>query len=364
MKMELIVQIVVVLVVVGFITELFFFGGFSPGGNKNAPKAGQNITGVASFTGTIRTYDPLLALPTNTDKALLDQVKNRPEVTAVTQQGNFIIVRTETRDDVFPLAAYLRSRNVSSIAIANIALPPDLQVNTGTAIMNITTMGAIVRVDTEPFLDVDSQVEINMTAIASSDLILIDYQNVQILAKSVKLPLNATISRLTHSTYIYTIPWEDRITVLLSLSANSSEYSYSFKANDNLLFSTPITIDQIKAKKLLAYVSYVDSNSATVVPGFDNRTQVEQNFQDTSVTFPVSYLSIIVNPGNYIPDLPYNSSVTYSYSVGLPSSISGYTLPNESIVLETTMPHDAGDVVETNVSGIAIGTKIFSPVLS
>ncbi len=365
MNKDDILKIGVVILAISFITELFFLGGSSFFANRTTVTA-ENMSGTTTFTGTIRTYDPLLAVPSATDKLILDDVRKRPEVSSVTQQGSYLLIRTDTRDDVFPLASYLRSRNVSSISIANIALPTILEINTGTNKTNITSNGGIVRVETQPILDVDSEVDVSMIAVATTDGRLIDYQNPQILAKDLKLSANATITKLAQVVYSYQIPWEGRVIVKSYLDGNSSGYTYKYTQNDNILFQTPLTIDQIMIKRQFDYITYVDANSATVSPVFDNRTQVEANFEDVKPVFPASVLTVTGNSADFTSPVPFNSTVAYGYAVALPMNVSGYTISdsNETMIYNSATNRSLGDTVQVNISAVAIGGRLFTVTLS
>jgi len=361
MKMSTIVQIVAVIIVVGFITELFFFGGFTSSINKNKQTtAGENITGNVAFNGTIRTYDPFLALPPDTSKTILDDLKKRPDVTSVSQQGSYIYIRTETRDDVLPIAEYLRSKNVTALSIANIALPPDVELQTQTGVVNASTMGAIVRVETEPLLEADSEIGVTMIGISSEGR-LIDYTGAKIQAGRVTIAANATVVSLVHTSYNYIIPWADRVAVASMLAGNSSGYTYKYDKKDMVIFSTPLTLAQIMAKRQFLYVTYIDANSAAVSGDFDNQTLLEENFADATVVLPSSYLEVSTNSTNMSLGIPFNSTVRYSYLVMLPKTASGYEISEQSQAYESDKQLSAGDIVEVQVNAIAIGNKLFSP---
>lgn len=364
MKMSTIVQIVAVLIVVGFITELFFFGGYTSFINNNRQTiTGENITGSTIFNGTIRTYDPFLALPPETSKTILDELKKRPDVTSVSQQGNYIYVRTETRDDVLPIAEYLRSKNVTALSVANIALPPEVELKTQNGVVNASTMGAIVRVETEPLLEADSEIGVAMIGISSEGR-LIDYSGAKIQAGRVTINANATIMSMDHTSYNYIIPWADRVAVATMLAGNPGQYTYKYDKKDMVIFSTPLTLTQIMAKRQFLYVVYIDANSAAVSGDFDNQTLLEENFADAAIVLPPSSLDISTNSTNLSLAIPFNSTIRYSYTVKLPNTASGYEVGEQSLEYESDKQLSAGDSLEVRIDAIAIGNKLFSPSLN
>ena len=124
MKTKDIIKLVILLgIVLMFLLSTFGYmgGGFNFGGGGGL--GGENVSGTAIFNGTIRTYDPLLVLPADIDQFLIDELRNRDDVKDVKVETDGVLVETETRDDVYPLATYLRSIDVVSISVANIILP-------------------------------------------------------------------------------------------------------------------------------------------------------------------------------------------------------------------------------------------------
>ena len=115
-RKSIIISILVIALVLGFITELFYFGGsFSLpflGGGITVP---QNVTGTTTFNGTIRTYDPVLQIPANVSQSVIGALHNMSGVKDVQVQANDILIDTETRDDVYPIAVALGQMNVSDV---------------------------------------------------------------------------------------------------------------------------------------------------------------------------------------------------------------------------------------------------------
>jgi len=296
-----IAKVIVPLVILMFLLQSFQFGGLDLGGGGGQS---SDITGISVFNGTIRTYNSTLALPSDTSQAILDELDGMEGVLSVTSYPEGIVVQTETRDDVYPLAQHLRSRNVSSVAIANIAIPQFIEIDTGSQKVNVTTYGAL-SIITEPILDADSQVTVSMVAVAS-DSRLVGYQTATILMEEETMELEAVVSSLDHKVYTYSIPWESRNDV----SVGNGTYS----RKDSVVFTSPLTVSQIMAKKNLPFITYIDANSAQVTASFDNATQLALSLSDANYTLPPSTLVLRTNG---TPDLPYSSTVSYSYTFSL-----------------------------------------------
>jgi len=354
-----IIQIVVVVISLSFLTEIFYFGGRIPFFGTSTTSVAKNTSGTTSFNGTIRTYDPVLILPSNTSKSVIDALRKKDNVLNVnTDQGEYL-VQTETRDDVYPLAAYLRSLNVTSYAVANVVIPQTIVVLTPDGVVNATASG-VVRVMSEPFLDVDSQIPITMNVTLDSTGYLVDYASPMVINQPVEAVLSATILRLDYKTYSYVIPWENR-----TMPGNLSRYGIvEYKPVDSMVFNPQLTSAQVMAKKGFDYIRYVDPGSALVEPGFSNTTQLALNFKDVNYTLPPSKLVIKANAslaGEGEPDVPFNASVLYSYTLLLNdggSAGTGYDFGSAPLSLQADREYADNQSVNVSISAIALGNKI------
>ena len=351
-KKDTIKAAIIVAIVLMFLLSTFGYvgGGFNFGGDSGP--GGENVSGTAIFTGTIRTYDPILVLPADVDQSLIDELRNREEVTDVKIEADGVVVETETRDDVYPLALYLRNMNVSAISVANIILPGEVEFHTDTEIFNVTSGSGVVRVVTEPLLDVDSEVMVTMAAVSSSGY-LVGYSSATLLLQPLSLEVDANVDVLDHKIYTYTIPWESRNSI-----GNLSEYgTVEYKKVDSIIFDPPLTVDQIITKKRFPYITYIDASSAQVVSGFDNITQIQSNFQDVSITLPPSTLELTTNQ---TPDLPFDSTVHYSYTVSMLENSTAYEFEDLSFTADTDKEYEINSTVKVTINALAVGNKIVS----
>ncbi len=349
MDRKQIAGIVVVLVSILLVTEGFYFGGSLP--SFGQPKS-TNVSGVAIFNGTIRTYDPYLLLPLNTSPDILQQLRMRPDVKDVQNNSQAYVVDTDTRDDVFTVGQFLMKLNVTPYAIANIAANDVLQFNTSLGMQNASIPNGVVRVATEPLVDSDSVVTVSVIGVIADGQV-VDIQSASIMLQNVELGMNATVASLDHETYSYVIPWENR-TQLGNLSAYGN---YSYNKVDTVIFTTPLSLDQVMAKKQFPYISYIDQGSASVDPSFSNATQLAINFADVNYTLPPSRLTIQTNQ---TPPIPFNSSVTYTYDLVLNQSGSAYVFPGGSFFVDTDHQLPINSTISLNISAVALGDKILA----
>ncbi|MBI5227983.1 hypothetical protein HY988_05330 [Candidatus Micrarchaeota archaeon] len=346
-----IIKIVVLLIAVGFITELFFFGGgqldFLKGNS-----AAQNFTGSVIFNGTIRTYEPYLILPSNTSVAVLDDLKKQPGFVDVRSQGNYLLIQTETRDDVFPLATYLLKKDIIPFALANVALPSSLELSNGAKKVNVSTNSGIVSIQAIPYLDSGSDVTVSMIVVAAADGQFLGYGSPNILIETIKVPLNATISSLDYLVYTYEIPWASRNSL-----PNLSAYVVQYTRRDSVIFASPLPVDKILLLKQLPYIVYIDDNSAQINETFTDMDKVQSDFSNTTLMFPSSDLIIRTNQ---TLSLNFSSSTTYSYTLQLPESANGYLLPVKNLSVIRSTKYPVGGTIELVLTGPAIGNKLLS----
>jgi hypothetical protein len=337
---------------------MFYFGGsFSLpfiGGGTAPP---QNMTGSTMFNGTIRTYNPVLQIPSNVSHPVIDALHNLSGVKAVQVQANDIIIETETRDDVYPLAVALEQMNVSGIlTVANIVMPDYLQVATYNGTINASTLdfSGVMQVVTEPFVDSDSTVPVSMIAVVN-DGMLIDYYNASILAQRNSITVNATVLGLANTTFTYSIPWDGRTSIPLA-TLNSPNSSFQYDEVSTILFSPPLNVSDVVAKKQLPYITFIAPASAEAAANFSDEAAVRSDFPGTNVTFPNSTLVVT---GLSKPPLNYTPAILYSYLLDLPSSAAGYDLGNTtSFPLETPTPLEPNATVPVNVSVLVVGGQV------
>lgn len=356
MNKKILIQIAVVAIVLLFILEFFFLGGggtqlfsmFSPGQTE-----GVEVTGETTFNGTIRTYDPFVAFSTATDQSILNEVKAREEVIDVIIDGQYYVAQTETRDDVYPLASYLRSKGVDCFSKANVVFPPTIEVQlAGGNMIEAYPPESVVGIYVEPVLDAGNEVTVYMEVILVNDMIT-GYASASLLMETTSILVDATVEQLNYKMYSYSIPWESRN----SLGDLEQYGEVEYNKIDSMVFNPPLDAGQIVLKKQFSYIEYIDSGSAQVQSDFDNVSQLEKNFQDVSFTLPPSTLAIKTNE---TPDIPFNATVTYNYNIMFLENSTDYEFDSLSFDIELNEEQEINNTIELNVSVVVAGTKIVS----
>ena len=342
---------IAVIAILMFMLEPFQWGTQSGNRPITGVPAGQNVTGTAVFNGTIRTYDPVMFIPIETNQSVIDKIRLNESVRDIQQQQNAYMITTQTRDDIFPFAAWLREMNVTGYAIANVAVNQQIRVDTASGIQNATVPAGVVRVVTEPMLDADSEVTVSMIAVIQNGA-LIDYSSASVVLDQVDIVLDTRVDSLDAAVYRYTIPWGERNSIGdLSQYGDGVEYSKV----DSIVFKAPLTVGQIMTKKQFPYVVYIDANSAQVEPYFSNVTELETNFADTPFTLPDSTLTITANE---TPALNYTGIVTYRYT--LTPINPQFDFGSTPMVVEGPTRYDINSTVQLNITALTLGNRILS----
>ncbi|MFH1520384.1 MAG: hypothetical protein ABID61_01940 [Candidatus Micrarchaeota archaeon] len=345
---ENILKIAVVAIALLFITETFYFGnGLS---NLFRPSSsGSNITGVAVFNGTIRTYDPFLFVQGQIPQPVIDKLNAKKEIRSIQQVSGGIMINLDSRDSVYPIAVFLRENNVTSYSRANIVVDEQIVVQTLTGKILTSIPNGVIQVISQPLVDADSVVPIQMEIVLSNDVVIY-YGTASLLEEDITLNLDAQIISLDHKTYTYIIPWEDRN----SLGNLSAYGDINYKKVDSIIFTQPLSVDQILLKKNSPFITYIDANSAQVESSFDDLEQLNSTFQGIGFVLPSSNLVITTNT---TPDLQYNSTVVYNYIVTLNST---YTFEQDSFLITSSTPYEDGSDIKVSIDVLAMGNRVLS----
>ena len=266
----------------------------------------QNV-GQVEFNGSIRTYDPFLVIVGGIDTALMNDLKSLEGVKEITaEQGNTVIL-VETRDDVYPTAVYLKSLNVTSYSLANIASPGIVPVLLETGEEVNASFAVPIKIETTPLVPPDTIVNIAML-VAVSENAVVNYGSAYILTEDRTITLDGTIQNELFE-YRYDIPWEERNDIT---EEEFDEYGDVYYQKNSIgFFERELTQGELVGAKQFDYIEYIDKRSAVFSENF---TDAEQAISDlnVNVSFSPSTLAIL---SNETLNLTYDGSLSYIYTV-------------------------------------------------
>jgi hypothetical protein len=286
-------------------------------------------------------------------QSLIEDLKMKEGVKSVNPVADGYLINTTTREDVFSLAEFLRSKSIGSFAYASIIMPASISIKLDNgSIVDVNSAGA-VRILTQPLVDIDSEVPIRMSATVQ-DGELLRYSSPVILTKSAIINGNASVVSFVGSEHKFMVQWENRTSVDTVKLEN--EYgNVTFKRNDFVTFPVKLTIAEMAGKNTLPYVTYVSESSVSVLANFTDKGTLQADFGNVSIVFPDSEL-VLKSDKNVT--LPYDNSVKYSHLVSLNGTLSGYEISNQEITINLDRKYANGEQVAVSINAVVIGNKI------
>jgi len=266
----------------------------------------QNI-GQVEFSGSIRTYDPFLVIVGGIDNKLMNDLKSMEGVREITaEQGNTVVL-VETRDDVYPTAVYLKSLNITSYSLANIASPGIVPVLLETGEEVNASFAVPIKIETTPLVPPDTIVSIAMLVVVSENAV-VNYGSAYILTEDKTITLDGTIENEMFE-YRYNVPWEERNDIAEEEFDDYGDVYY--QKNSMGFFERELTQGEIVGAKQFDYIEYIDKRSAVFSEDFSD---VEQAVSDLNVNLSFSPSTLVIL-SNETLNLSYDGSLSYIYTV-------------------------------------------------
>ena len=337
--------------IVIFIFQIIGMGVLGGGGFGGESSGGETETGMAEFSGMIRTYDPFLVVVSEIDEDTIEELRGMEGVDDISPSPDGMMIKTETRDDVYPVGVYLRERNITALAVANIAVPSVIEVEFASgSVENASAGNFAVRLATEPLVDVDTSVTVRMIAEIDNGMI-VGYGSPVLVSEDKEIEVDAAVLEAEYI-HTYLIPWHERNNV--STEDLEGYGTVQYEKKNSVLFNQPLTMDGVMEKKNLDYVEYIDQYSIECDEYLTNVTQIENDFGQ-NITFPDSILTIV---SNETLELGYAGSVLYSYVVLLPDEADGIVLEANEMELESEDYYNVNSTIRLKITGTVIGGKM------
>ena len=249
MEKNQMIQLAVVVIAVGFIAEQLYFSSQGTGFNifDLAPKAPSVLSGTAKLSGTVRNYDNIIVIDSNTSASTIDQIRKMDYVKSITQQPGYWLITTQSRDDIPTMAEFLNAQKIPSLSRVNIDISPTIQVTTTNGIVNASTYGQtqVIKVITSPIVSPGDEVDVLMDAQVQEN-VLVNYSSAQLLFNTINTTAGVRVDKINNITYEFVTAWENR----------SSLNSSADRVVNTIAFRTPLTAQQVIEKRSLDYITY------------------------------------------------------------------------------------------------------------
>ncbi|MEM3432062.1 MAG: hypothetical protein QXU76_01640 [Candidatus Bilamarchaeaceae archaeon] len=306
-------------------------------------------TGKAEFVGTIRTYEPYIFLPSQPMSAeLFESIRSIPGVVDVSQENNGLIVKVETRDDVYSVALALKKMGLNPYSLANIAAPSVVAVvlDENGQKVNASLSGVPIKAEVQPLIQLDSEVTVSML-VAVQDNFIVQYGAAVVKSEDKPITFSGVVedSRIK---YVFSIPWENRNSIdIAGLNA-------TYNRSDMGVFQTEISINQLTTIKQFDYVSYVDKKTVIFAENFTDSDKAISDF-GVNISFLPSLLIVTTKDENF--SLPYNYTVSYIYTIS--PNASDYLFVDNRRFIE----FESSDLIKSNEVNISAVAKIIGNVV-
>ncbi|MEM4359991.1 MAG: hypothetical protein QXT45_05630 [Candidatus Bilamarchaeaceae archaeon] len=341
-----------ILAVFLFVFELVAIGVI--GGGSLFKKKEEIIIGQTEFDGIVRTYEPFIAVGEMPDATLLNELRSMSVVKSVSEERGATYITLETREDVYPVATFLMSKNLTPVSIANIAPGGGAVVILENGEVINASFGSIrIRVETDKIVPPGAQVRV-AARVGIAGKTIVGYDSAFIKSEERTVNMAGTVKQQVFK-YVYLIPWNKRNTIDVDSLRNQTGGTVRYERRDTAFFKRELTQEEVMKARQLDYVVYIDKQSIVFSENF---TDGERAVSDIGVDidFKSSVLTLLVTDP---VELDYNKSLTYVYFLTLESS--NYTIPDA--LAQTSLESDTiieQESVPLRVHGQFVGSVLFN----
>ncbi|MEW5996294.1 MAG: hypothetical protein AB1657_01730 [Candidatus Micrarchaeota archaeon] len=337
------IQIIVVLVSLGFILESFALG--SGRGGAAGEEAQETIAyaGVADVNLTVLDYRPYLYVDGLLNDTMKGELGGVEGVEDVIDDASRSVVSVSDSQKVPEVYSWLRRRNMISYTLATLGMPSYF----GMTLANGSTVNVIgSRFDymMEPVSKIGGKVLMRI-AIETRGETPYGIRNVAPLLSSEQFVLNASISGASGRTFYYTVPWEGRGLDIAGLEEEFGAGNVEYARNDNVLLGAALTPQEMISKKF-GYVTSISERSITAAGNFTDRARVVADFGYDAVFMNSS----LVIRSDEEPALDFPHEVKYIYAIEIPEKIADYSFYANSSEVVTAGERNGTIPVAINAS--------------
>ena len=349
-------RIFAILVVAGFIFELFAFGVI---GKTSEQTNGQNTqesatySGYSEYYGTIKAYEPYL-FAKGLDSGQISEIKALGGVEDVVAMSGGYVISLKNSDYINAVYSGVLDRMINSTVIANVALPYSIEILAQDGKnKSAASNGAIVKVEMSSPPNVGEKIRLKMT-VEIQEGILARYSTPTLVPEEKMLAGNGIILSETSVTTIALVPWEERNNVNVdALKEQIGNDSVAYLAKNYIGFADENSANAAIGKNL-SYVVSLNTGTATINENFTDKAQVIADLGE-GIVFPDSVLQVKGTDGADFPKI-FKKMTYYTYLVN--STAAG----SDTLDAISETKHTSGDEVNLSVKVLAVGNKIVNLV--
>lgn len=350
-------RIFAILVVAGFIFELFAFGVLGkPSETTNPQQNAQESTtysGYSEYYGTIKVYEPyLFAKELNSNK--ISEIKTLDGVEDVVAMSGGYVISLKSSDYLNAVYSSISEKMINSTAIANVALPYSIEIlSQDGKNKSAATNGAVVKVEISSPPNIGEKIKLKMT-VEIQEGILARYSTPTLVPEERTLTGNGTILSETSVLTIALVPWEERNSVNVgALKEQFGTDSVDYLAKNYIGFVEESSSNLAMGKNL-TYIVSLNTGTATIQENYTDKAQVIADLGE-GIVFPESVLQVKGTDGEDFPKI-FKKMAFYTYLVN------STTVGSDTMNAISELKYNSGDEVNLTVKVLAVGNKIVNLV--
>lgn len=345
---KLIIQVIVVLVCLGFMLESFAFG--SRGGEENGGAAENGVyAGVAEVNLTVIDYRPYLYVDGLLNDSTKREVMAMDGVDEIIDEAARSVVSLSDSSKAHGAYSELRRRNITTYTLATLAMPGYFEMALANG-SNANVMGTRFEYMTEPVSKIGGKILMRLVIQAQGE-IPTGMSSITPMLSAQEMDCDAEMADEAGKTYYYSVPWESRGLDVGALEEEFGAGNVDYARNDNVILAAALSPQEMISKKY-EYVSMISEMAISVGPNFTDRGRVETDFGQ-GLSFMNS--SLVVR-SEEDPGLNFTSEIKYLYTVRIPEKIGEFNFYSD--YAEVAASSEMNGTIPITISADVLGETV------
>lgn len=342
MEKKTVIQIIVVLVALGFILESFAIGSRGGAAQKQAAEE-QAYVGIAEVNLTVLDYRPYLYVDGLLNESIKAEVRGMEGVENIIDEASRSVVSVSDSEITPEVYSKLKRRNITSYTLATLGMPPYFEMALANG-SKVNVVGTRFEYMMEPVSKIGGKIFMRLVVETVGETPR-GMRNIAPLLSYEQFWLNASISGAAGKTFFYHIPWEERNLDIEKLREEYGAGNVEYARNDNVLLARELTPQEMLTKKF-EYVETISERAIAADGNFTNKERVVADFGEDAI-FMNSSLTI---HSDEEPSLSFTPEIKYIYTIEIPEKIGDYNFYTNSYEMAASGERDGAIQVLINAS--------------
>lgn len=327
-KKQLIIQVVVVLVCLGFMLESFAFGTKGNGSGQQNPE-NQTYTGTAEVNITIIDYRPYLYVDGLLNDSVKGQIGAMDGVEEIIDETARSVISVSDSSKTPEVYSRLKRKNITTYTLATLGMPAYFEMVLANG-SKVNVVGTRFEYMTEPVSRIGGKMLMRLVIETQGETPK-GMSSISPLLSTRQIGLDAEISGETGKTFYYNIPWESRNLDVNALKTGFGAENVDYEENNNVILAASLSPQEMLSKKF-DYVEMISERAIAAKANFTDKERVMADFgQD--VVFMNS--SLVIHSSEE-PGLNFTPEAKYIYTIRIPEKVEEYNFYVDSAEVVTS----------------------------